>query len=146
MCPDNSPQLLRYLFGICLCSKLIDLSNISNGQFPLFSLFWWPLLLPYQRLKSNQLIGGPKKTVNAHGSLNIYNVYCKFSKIYNISLFVLRLHVGYQGWNSSSACQNSKQGRPWSDCYIISSLIWVFTVCLLSSKKGLFTDNECSEF
>ena len=28
---------------------------------------------------------------------------------------------------------NSKQGRPWSDCFLRSSLIWVCTVCL-----GLF--------
>ena len=27
-------------------------------------------------------------------------------------------------------CQNSKQGRPRSDCFIRSSLIWFFTVCL----------------
>ena len=30
-------------------------------------------------------------------------------------------------------CQNRKQRRPWSDCYLRSSLIWVCTVCL-----GLF--------
>ena len=58
------------------------------------------------------LIGGPKKPVNASGSLNIHNVYSKFSKIENISLFVLRLHVGYQCFNSSSAFQKSRQGRP----------------------------------
>ena len=30
-------------------------------------------------------------------------------------------------------CQNRKQRRPWSDCFLRSSLIWVCTVCL-----GLF--------
>ena len=29
-----------------------------------------------------------------------------------------------------NACQNIKQGRPWSDCFFRSSLIWVCTVCL----------------
>ena len=37
---------------------LIGLSNISNlpqnGQFPVFSLFWWPYLLPQQWLKLNK--------------------------------------------------------------------------------------------
>ena len=46
----NSDLVLKYLFGICLCSMLISLSNLSillqNGQFPIFSLFWWPFLLP----------------------------------------------------------------------------------------------------
>ena len=42
-------------------------------------------------------------------------------------------NVGLQGWNSQNACQNSKQGRPWSDCFFRSCLIWVCSVCL-----GLF--------
>ena len=29
-----------------------------------------------------------------------------------------------------NACLNSKQRRPWSDCFFRSSLIWVCTVCL----------------
>ena len=28
----------------------------------------------------------------------------------------------YQGWSSQNACQNSKKGRPWSDCFLRSSL------------------------
>ena len=34
------------------------------------------------------------------------------------------------GCKSKNACLNSKQGRPWSDCFFRSSLIWVFAVCL----------------
>ena len=34
--------LLNYLFGICVCSILTDLSNVSNlfqnGHFPIFSM------------------------------------------------------------------------------------------------------------
>ena len=49
-CPGNSHVLLKYLFGIYLCSMLVSLSNLSNliqnGQFPIFSLFWWAFLLP----------------------------------------------------------------------------------------------------
>ena len=41
MCHDNYHHLFK-----CLCSMLISLSNVSNvlqnGQFPIFSLFWWP--------------------------------------------------------------------------------------------------------
>ena len=33
-------------------------------------------------------------------------------------------------WNYQNACQNSKQGRPWSDCFFRSSLIWICAVCL----------------
>ena len=31
---------------------------------------------------------------------------------------------------SQNACLNSKQGRPWSDCFFRSSLIWIWAVCL----------------
>ena len=27
-------------------------------------------------------------------------------------VYVLKLNLGYQGWNLQNACQNSKQGRP----------------------------------
>ena len=37
------------------------------------------------------------------------------------------------GWNSENACQNRKQGRPRSEFFYRSSMIWVCTVCL-----GLF--------
>ena len=46
MCRDNSHHLLKYFFGICLCSisnPLLHVSNLlQNGQFPIFSLFWRP--------------------------------------------------------------------------------------------------------
>ena len=46
------------------------------------------------------------------------------------SLSVLKLNVGFQGWNSQNACQNSKQGRSWSDCF--KEAVWsqVCTVCM----------------
>ena len=54
MCRDNSHHLLKYNFGICLCSMLISLSNVSNlpqnGHFSIFGLLWGPFLFP----KSNQ--------------------------------------------------------------------------------------------
>ena len=37
---------------------------------------------------------------------------------------------GFQSWNSQNACQNSKPGRPWSDGFLRSHLIWVCTICL----------------
>ena len=54
VCHDNSHHLLKYLFLYLLqCSVLLTLSNVSNllqnGQFPIYSLFWRPILLPWQR-------------------------------------------------------------------------------------------------
>ena len=50
VCPDNSYHLLKYLFGIYLCSMLISLPKVSNliqnDHFPIFSLFWRPFLFP----------------------------------------------------------------------------------------------------
>ena len=50
VCRDNSHPLLKYLFGICLCSMLISLSTVlnllENGHFPIFRLIWQPFLLP----------------------------------------------------------------------------------------------------
>ena len=41
-----SIDLLKYFFGIYMCSKLIPLLQVSNllqnGHFPIFSLFWRP--------------------------------------------------------------------------------------------------------
>ena len=37
---------------------------------------------------------------------------------------------GFRGLNSQNACQNSKQGRPWSDYFWRSSLFWVCPLCL----------------
>ena len=49
----NFHLLLKYLFGICLCSMLISLSHLSilpqNGPFPIFSLLERPFLLSLQR-------------------------------------------------------------------------------------------------
>ena len=43
MCRNDSRFLLKYLFGISLCSILIPLLHVSNllqnGHFPIFSLF-----------------------------------------------------------------------------------------------------------
>ena len=50
-------------------------------------------------------------------------------KFWTLFTFCFKENVGYQGWNSQNTCQNSKQGRPWSDCFLRSSLIWVCTVC-----------------
>ena len=36
----------------------------------------------------------------------------------------------FKAWYSWNACQNSKQGRPRSDWFIRSSLIWVCAVCI----------------
>ena len=52
-------------------------------------------------------------------------------KFRTLFTFASQNNVGYHDWNSQNACQNSKQGRPWSDCFFRSSLIWVCAVCLL---------------
>ena len=49
-----------------------------------------------------------------------------FQNFEHFSGSVLKLNVGYHGWNS----QNSKPGRPWSDCLFRSSLIWVCAIWL----------------
>ena len=67
--------------------------------------------------------------------------YGKCSKILNTFLFLFSKKlfvISYHGWNSQNACGNSKQGRPRSDCFFRSSLIWVCTVCLGPSLKNLF--------
>ena len=50
----------------------------------------------------------------------------KCSKISNAVLFLFSNEM----LEFKNACQFSKQGRPWSDCFFWSSLIWVCTVCL----------------
>ena len=37
-------------------------------------------------------------------------------EFWTLFIFILQ-NVGYQGWNLQNTCQNSKQGRPWSDCF-----------------------------
>ena len=54
-------------------------------------------------------------------------------KFEHFSISLVKLNVGFQDWNSQNAHQNSKQGRPLSDCFFESTLIWVRDVCL-----GLF--------
>ena len=44
--------------------------------------------------------------------------------------FFSQIKCWFSCWNSKKFCQNTKQGRPWSDCLFRSSLIWVCTVCL----------------
>ena len=45
--------------------------------------------------------------------------YGKCSKISNTFLFLFFNKLfGYQGWNSQTACRNSKQGIPRSDCFV----------------------------
>ena len=75
-----------------------------------------------------------------------YNKRCsKCFKISNtFSLSVLRLKFGCQNLNSQNACQNSKQGRPWSHCFFRSSVcflrnsvIWVCPLCLSFMDRHL---------
>ena len=83
---------------------------------------------------------------------NDWFIYGKCSKICeHFSLSILDYNVGYLGRSSKNAwyiskqgpnaCQNSKQGRPWSDCFFGSSLIWVCAVCL-----GLFAATSVQNF
>ena len=53
-----------------------------------------------------------------------------FVKYSTIFLILISNKCWYQGWNSQNTYLNSKQGRPWSDCFWRSSLIWVCLVCL----------------
>ena len=43
VCYDNSRHQFKYIFGVCLCSMLTALSNVSNllknGQFPISAYF-----------------------------------------------------------------------------------------------------------
>ena len=48
----------------------------------------------------------------------------------HFSFSVLKYNNGNQAWNSQIACQNSKQGRPLTDCFFRSSLIWVCPICI----------------
>ena len=43
-------------------------------------------------------------------------------KFWMLFSFCSQINVGKLGWNPQNASQNSKQGRPWSDCFFISSL------------------------
>ena len=67
--------------------------------------------------------------------------YGKCSKIMNTFLFLFsnKLLVIRTG------SQNSKQGRPWSDCFFRSSLIWVCTVVLCIFDRQVFEILEILE-
>ena len=67
--------------------------------------------------------------VEWHQVIAAYGNCSKFLSFEHFSFSVLSWNIGYQGWNSENTHQNSKQGRPWSDCFCGSSLIWVYTVC-----------------
>ena len=74
---------------------------------------------------------------NLLNSITIYISEASFIKhIANILIFLKLFSLcsqrkwGYKGSNSRNACWNSKQGKPTSDCFFRSSLIWVCTVCL----------------
>ena len=71
-----------------------------------------------------------------------YN-YGKCSKILNTFLFLFlnKTLVYWTEWNLQNACQKNKQGRPWSDCFFRSSLIWVCAVYL-----DLCSLRKCSKF
>ena len=80
-CRDDSNHLLKCIFGVCLCSVLVSLSNVSNlfqnGQFPILVAIFvtiatvkvkiipdlniWAIVL-IRRIWGNffGLIGGPK--------------------------------------------------------------------------------------
>ena len=61
-----------------------------------------------------------------------------FQNFEHFSLSVFKENVCYQGWNSQSDSQNSKQG---------SSLIWVCTVCLgLLGWQVVFEILECLRY
>ena len=65
--------------------------------------------------------------------------YGKCSKISNTFLFLFsNKMLVLQGKNSQNACQNSKQGRPLSDCFFRSSLIWVCPICLPAFLAVIF--------
>ena len=66
------------------------------------------------------------RTYNTDITVNVLNFQTLF-------WFWSQKNVGCQSCNSQNACRNSKQGRPWSDCFFRHSLIWVCPVCL-----GLF--------
>ena len=54
---------------------------------------------------------------------------------------VLKWNIGYQGWNSVMACRNSKQERPWSDCFCRSIIrtLSPYSICL----QGYLAHIEC---
>ena len=60
----------------------------------------------------------------------IYHTTVNVLKLQTLIAFLSQIKVGYKGWHSQNACQNSKEGRPKLDSFSRSSLIWVYAVCL----------------
>ena len=54
--------------------------------------------------------------------------YCLYSECCKIPNS-FKYNVDCKDLNSQNVCQNSKQGRPWSDCVCRSHLIWVCSLC-----------------
>ena len=50
-------------------------------------------------------------------------------KFWTLFSFCSQVNCSFQGWNSLNACQNSKQGRPWSDLglHFLSRPFWQST-------------------
>ena len=60
-----------------------------------------------------------------------YNECSKFYFIYifeHFNMSLLNQIGGYWDWNEQTACQNSKQGRLWSDCFFCSSLVFLLVL------------------
>ena len=78
VCHDNSNNLLKYVFGICLCSILISLLYVSNllqnGHFAIFSLFWWPFFVTIATLKVESI---PNFYTSAIVLINLYKETCE---------------------------------------------------------------------
>ena len=95
----------------------------------------WTWIFVYLTMASN-ICGHRYSCKNNHSKfflqkMNVLKwIMVNFFKISNIFLSVLKYYnVDYWGWNSQNSCQNSKQGRPWSDCFFRRTLVWVCT-CL----------------
>ena len=86
----------------------INKTQVSSSKSlgPFVCLVWrFDCLLTDLGLPSCHWILSPKLT-----TVNVLNFQTLF-------LFLLSKNNGNWGWNSQIACQNSKQGRPWSDFY-----------------------------
>ena len=65
-----------------------------------------------------------------HSVWSIYGKCSKISKTFLVPSSNKTLVIRAGIHKMANAGQNSKQGRPRSDCFFISSIIWVCTVCL----------------
>ena len=94
------------------CRQILD-------KFKLEALKW--LFLPIQAIILN------KQYLNWFVGIGFsYIPECgKCPKISKTFFFLFSNKIAYHCQNIQNACQNGKQGRPWSDCFF-----WVCTVCL----------------